>query len=105
MRKVMSWRPLGSFVFACLSVAIFAGCSSNVRFIKTDESYEPQAKPKGTPVSIHKGDIKRPYRVVGVIEAQLGKRARRPELDALLLKTPLAKPTPSTSSSRPSIRP
>jgi hypothetical protein len=86
MRKVLSLTLPGMFVFACLSVALLAGCASNVRFIQTDESYEPTKKPAGSTVSIHKGDIKRPYRVVGVIEAQLGKRARRPELDALLLK-------------------
>lgn len=66
--------------------AITAGCGSNVRFIQTDESYAPKARPKGSAIELRKGDVVRPYRVVGVIEAQLGKKARRPELDALLLK-------------------
>lgn len=69
-----------------LLVVLLVGCSSNVRFIPTDENYVPNRKIEGSAVDFHKGDIKRPYNVVGVIEAQLGKRARVQELDALLLK-------------------
>ena len=64
-----------------LLVVVLVGCSSNVRFIQTDESFEPKAKPAGAEIAFHKGDIKRPYHVVGVIEAQLGKKARRPEIE------------------------
>jgi len=68
-------------------LALFvSGCASNVRFIQTDDSFKPAPAKEGAVVEIHKRDIARPYRVVGVIEAKLGKKARRPELDALLLK-------------------
>jgi hypothetical protein len=65
--------------------ALLSGCASNVRFIQTDEDFKPKAAPAGAVVELHKGDIVRPYHVVGVLEAQLGKKARRPQLDALLL--------------------
>ena len=61
-------------------------CSSNVRFIQTDESYTAQEKPNREQIVVKKGKIQRPHQVVGVIEAVLGKNARRPELDALIVK-------------------
>ncbi len=62
------------------------GCASNVRFVQTDESFVPAAKPDRAEVVLKHDTIRRPHRVVGVIEAELGRRARRPELDALLIK-------------------
>jgi len=71
-----------------LAVALFAlllGCASPVRFIQTNESYVIKPKPEGAKILFKKTDkIKRPHRVIGVIEVVLGKRARRPELDALM---------------------
>ena len=62
------------------------GCSSNVRFISTDSTYICKAKPKNANIVFRRGRITRPHRVIGVIEAKLGRKARRPELDALLMK-------------------
>ena len=69
-----------------LLLLFLAGCAPNVKFIQTDEAFVPKAGPAGEPVDFRIGDIARPYKVVGVLEAQLGREARRPELDALLLK-------------------
>jgi hypothetical protein len=69
-----------------LLVVFFIGCASNVKFIKTDESYEPSPKPEDTEILFTPNNIQRPYHVIGVIEAELGKKARRPELDYLLIK-------------------
>jgi hypothetical protein len=63
------------------------GCGGgNVRFIQTDESFVPSKKPAGSELVFREGRIERPHTVVGVITAELGKKARRPELDALLVK-------------------
>lgn len=67
-------------------VVFLVGCSSPVRFIQTDESFEPSQKSADAKIMFSHDKVKRPYHVVGVIEAVLGKRARRPELDALLIK-------------------
>jgi hypothetical protein len=77
MKKVVWLVPL---------VILLVGCASNVRFIKTDESYTPSAKPANTEIVFRHDRITRPHRVIGVIEAELGRRARRPELDALIIK-------------------
>ena len=61
---------------------VLIGCSSNVRFIQTDEDFVVQAKPNSSKIILRHDQIQRPHRVIGVIEAQLGKKARRPELDA-----------------------
>ncbi|UCF79487.1 MAG: hypothetical protein JSW03_04395 [Candidatus Eiseniibacteriota bacterium] len=64
---------------------LLCGCSSNVRFIKTDDSYVPKPKPAGTEIVFRQGKIARPHRVIGVIQVELGRQARRPELDALII--------------------
>ncbi len=69
-----------------LFAALLTGCATNVWFTKTDESYVPKAKPAGAEIVFRRTKIQRPHRVVGVITAELGKKARRPELDALLIK-------------------
>ncbi len=69
-----------------LGLALVAGCASNVRFIKTADEFEPGPKPDEEPVNLRVADAIRPYEVVGVIEAKLGGRARRADLDALLIK-------------------
>lgn len=68
-----------------LIAVVVVGCSSNVRFIKTDDAYVPSAKPIDAKIVFKKGKIDRPHRVIGIIEAVLGKKARRPELDLLLI--------------------
>ncbi len=69
-----------------VTMAIFlVGCSSNVRFISTDSTYICKAKPKNASVVFRRDRITRPHRVIGVIEAKLGRKARRPELDTLLM--------------------
>jgi uncharacterized protein YceK len=70
----------------CLLVGLlFAGCASNVHFIQTNESYTPQAKPGNHEIVFKQGTIDRPHQIIGVIQAELGKKARRPELDALII--------------------
>jgi len=68
-------------------VPLLIGCaSSNVSFIQTDELYVPRAKPEGTEILLLHGRVKRPHRVIGIIEAELNRTAHRGELDALLVK-------------------
>ena len=69
-----------------LLIGFLAGCSSNVRFIPLDETYEQQSKPKDAEIIFKRQIIKRPHRVIGIIEAELGRKARKPELDALIMK-------------------
>jgi len=73
-------------IFLILLIAFFIGCASNVKFIQTDESYEQNPKPENAEILFTHSNIQRPYHVIGVIEAELGKKARRPELDYLLIK-------------------
>ncbi len=75
--------------FAILLVVIFIviGCSSsNVTYTKIDESYVETSKPANADIVLISNKIKRPHRVIGVIEAHLGKNARRVELNALMIK-------------------
>ena len=70
-----------------LSVLLLAGCGgSNVHFIQTNDSFVPSERPAGADILLREGKITRPHTVVGVITAELGKKARRPELNALLVK-------------------
>ncbi len=67
--------------------AVVIGCApSNVRFTRLDETYQPYARPPDAEVLFRDGVIKRPHRVVGIITAELGREARRPELDALVVR-------------------
>jgi hypothetical protein len=77
MRHLISLMLVSLFIISC---------ASNVRFVQTDETYITNEKPVDAKVVLKQGKIERPHRVIGVIEAQLGKKARRPQLDALLLK-------------------
>jgi len=72
--------------FLLLIVLSGSGCASNVRFVQTDESFVPTVKPDDAVVVLRHDKITRPHRVIGVIEAELGRKARRPQLDALLTK-------------------
>jgi hypothetical protein len=75
------------FVISLLLIIMANGCSSSsVKYTKTDESYIETPKPADAPILLTKDKIKRPHRVIGVIEASLGKDARRVELDALMIK-------------------
>ncbi len=68
-------------------IFIVIGCSSsNVTYTKIDESYVETPKPSNAEIVLTSEKIKRPHRVIGVIEAHLGKNARRVELNALMIK-------------------
>jgi hypothetical protein len=69
------------FVVAILSV----GCASPAKFIQTDDGYTPKPKPKDAPILFRQGPIKRPHKVIGVIEVKIGRRARRPELNKAMI--------------------
>lgn len=73
-------------ILILLFFALFWGCSSNVHFMKIDDSYTPSENPPGTDLVFTPKKIKRPHRVVGIIEAVLGRGASRAQLDALLMK-------------------
>ncbi len=75
------------FIFFLLLIFVANGCSSsNVKYTKIDESYIETPKPADALILLTKDKIKRPHRVIGIIEASLGKDARRIELDALMIK-------------------
>jgi hypothetical protein len=73
-------------MYVLILLVVLMACSSPVRFIQTDEFYQPQEKSQNEEILFRRGRIERPHTVIGIIEAQLGKRARRPELDALILE-------------------
>ena len=68
-----------------LIAVAFISCSSPVRFIQIDETFQPQEKISSEEIVFRRGRIERPHTVIGIIEAELGKHARRPELDALIV--------------------
>jgi hypothetical protein len=75
------------FTVFFLLILLTVGCSSsNVRYTKIDESYVGTPKPAGADILLTQGDIQRPHHAIGIIEANLGKDARRVELNALLVK-------------------
>ena len=75
------------FIFSLLLIFVANGCSSsNVKYTKIDESYVGKPKPSDAEIVFTSKEIKRPHRVIGIIEANLGKKARRVELDALMIK-------------------
>ena len=76
-------REICAFLAATL---LLCSCAANVRFIPTDESYVASPKAKDADIVFRRDKIARTHRVIGVIQAELGKRARRPELDALLIR-------------------
>ena len=76
-----------SFIFLLLVFLILIGCSSsNVKYTKIDESYIESPKASSAEIILTQNKIKRPHRVIGIIEATLGKDARRVELNALMVK-------------------
>jgi Na+-transporting methylmalonyl-CoA/oxaloacetate decarboxylase gamma subunit len=78
---------MGRFVFSFLLIFVAYGCSSsNVKYTKIDESYVESPKPAGAEIVFTSKKIKKPHRVIGVIEASLGRKARKVELDALMIK-------------------
>lgn len=75
------------FIFLLLVIMIFIGCSSsNVKYTKIDDSYIETPKAVDAEIILTQNKIKRPHRVIGIIEASLGKDARRIELNSLLVK-------------------
>ncbi len=72
--------------FALLAVFLIGCASTNVWFTQIDESYVPAAKPKDAEIVFRRDKIRKSHRVIGVIEAELDKTARKVELDALLIK-------------------
>lgn len=78
---------MGKLSGLVLGLLLLAGCgSSTVSFVQTHEPFVPKAKPKDAEIVFREGKIQRPHVVVGVITAELGKKARRPELNALLVR-------------------
>ncbi len=74
-------------IFPFLVFLILIGCSSsNVKYTKIDETYIGTPKASDAEVILTQNKIKRPHRVIGIIEATLGKDARRVELNALMVK-------------------
>jgi hypothetical protein len=74
------------FAVLLILVLFLCGCSSNVRFVKTDDTYVPSPKPAGAEIVFRQGRIERPHQVIGVIAVELGRSARRPQLDALMVQ-------------------
>ena len=75
------------FTHLILLMVFLIGCaSSNVWFTQIDESYVREPKPKDAEIVFRRGRIERPHRVIGVIEVELDKTARKVELDALMVK-------------------
>ncbi len=72
-----------------LIIFLLTGCASHVKFIQTDESYIPQEKPEDAQIIFKHEKLNQPHKVIGVIVAELGKHARKPELDALIRKKAL----------------
>ena len=77
MKRILTVLILTGFI---------AGCSSSVRFIPLDETYVQNSKPKDAEIIFQRKAIQRPHRVIGIIEAELGRKARKPELNALIMK-------------------
>jgi hypothetical protein len=74
-------------IFFLLIILISIGCSSsNVKYTKIDESYIETPKAADAEIVLTQSKIKRPHRVIGIIDANLGKDARRIELNALMIK-------------------
>jgi hypothetical protein len=68
-----------------LVLIMLAGCAPRVRFIQTDASYQPYPRAKSAEIVFRKDRINRPHQVIGIIIAELGRQARRPELNALIV--------------------
>lgn len=74
-------------ILSVLLLAVFmAGCASNVHFIPLDETYKAQAKLKDAEILFQRKAIEKPHRVIGIIEAELGRKASKADLDALIMK-------------------
>jgi len=72
-------------LYLALCLAALSGCGSHVHFIQIDPGFEPAALASDAGVSMRRERFRRPHRVVGIIEAELGRDARRIDLDALLI--------------------
>lgn len=70
--------------FLLFVLVLTLGCASNVRFVQIDDTFQPAQK--SGKVAFKQGKFQRNHKVVGIIEAELGKKASRAELDALILK-------------------
>lgn len=76
-----------NFIFLILLIFMANGCSSsNVKYTKIDESYIETPKSADAEILLTQNKIKRPHRVIGIIEAVLGKDAGRIELNALMIE-------------------
>lgn len=74
-------------IFFVLVILLLIGCSSsNIKYTKIDESYVETPKPAGADIVFTQSKIRKPHHVIGIIEASLGKNARRVELNALMIK-------------------
>lgn len=73
-------------IVAVIMLFLATGCSSSVHFIQTDESYLIQSRSEDSAVVFRQGMIRRPHKIIGVLEATLGKGSRRSDLNTLLIK-------------------
>ena len=85
-KQIREGVDMARLVLLTVVMAFLVGCSSPARFIQTDDSFVPAPKPRDAKVMFSHDKAKRPHHVIGIIEAVLGKHARRPELDALMIK-------------------
>jgi len=67
-----------------LLLVFIIGCASNVKFVQTDEAYDPEPRPDDAEILFTEDQILRPHQVIGVIEVEEDKSARKPEIDALM---------------------
>lgn len=70
----------------CLVAGFLLSCGPSVTFTPNDENYVRRAKPAGSEIIVREDRIARPHRVIGVIEAEGGRDATRPELMELMIK-------------------
>ncbi len=75
-----------NFLLVILVLILLVGCASNVRFIQTFDDYQVVPKKVDEDIIFRTGKIERPHQVIGVIQAELGRNARKPQLDALIIE-------------------
>ncbi len=73
-------------LFIMILSVIWAGCSASVHFRQTNDDYVLKAKPAGSKVIFKQDEVERPHEVIGIIEAELGKHSRRPDLNRLIIR-------------------
>jgi len=72
-------------LIGCL-IIVFIGCASPAKFIQTDETFVSEPKPENAEILFRRGPIRRPHKVVGIIEVRMGRRARRTDLNRVMIE-------------------